>query len=188
MTGAFIQGEPLRGSPPPCGEGGRPEGPAGWGCLTWAQRQDRPMVHTRISHETRQKAQSLRKVLSKAERILWSHLRELKSEGMRFRKQAPIGRYIVDFAWLSGRVVVELDGDNHETDRQLRYDANRDAFLRERGFSVLRFSNWDAIDVPEWVVSKIKEVCRDHNRQPHPAGPLDRPPSPRGGGESRGST
>ena len=125
-------------------------------------------------------------MLSKAERTLWAYLRELKSEGTRFRKQAPIGPYIVDFAWLSGRVVVELDGDNHETERQLRYDANRDAFLRERGFSVLRFSNWEAIDAPEWVIGKVKEVCREHVRQPHPAGPKDRPPSPQGGGERVG--
>lgn len=142
------------------------------------------MARTRITTETRQKAQSLRKTLSKAERILWSHLRELKSEGMRFRKQTPIGPYIVDFAWLSGRVVVELDGDNHETDRQIRYDANRDVFLKERGFRVLRFSNWDAIDVPEWVVNKIEEECRDHVKPPHPAVASPRPPSPQGGGRN----
>jgi very-short-patch-repair endonuclease len=141
------------------------------------------MPHTRITSETRQKAQGLRRTLSKAERILWSHLRELKSEGMRFRKQAPIGPYIVDFAWLGGRIVVELDGDDHETDRQKRYDENRDVFLRDRGFKVLRFSNWDAIDVPEWLVGKIKEACREHIEQPHPAGPSDRPPSPQGGGD-----
>lgn len=140
------------------------------------------MAHTRITHETRQKAQSLRRTLSKAERILWSHLREMKSEGMRFRKQSPIGPYIVDFVWLSGRVVVELDGDNHETEQQKTYDANRDAFLTDQGFLVLRFSNWDAIDVPEWVVGKIKEGCRDHVEQPHPAVASPRPPSPRGGG------
>jgi very-short-patch-repair endonuclease len=142
------------------------------------------MARTTITYETRQKAQSLRKTLSKAERILWSHLRELKAEGMRFRKQTPIGPYIVDFAWLSGRMVVELDGDNHESERQKRYDLNRDAFLTEQGFRVLRFSNWDAIDVPEWVVTKVKEARRDHVRPPHPAGPADRPPSPQGGGKS----
>jgi very-short-patch-repair endonuclease len=134
--------------------------------------------HTRISNETRQKAQDHRKYLSKAERILWSHLRELKAEGMRFRRQAPIGPYIVDFAWLGGRLVVELDGDNHEIDKQKQHDIVRDAFLKERGFRVLRFTNWDAIDAPEWVTATVKEVCRDHVGQPHPASPSDRPPSP----------
>jgi very-short-patch-repair endonuclease len=141
------------------------------------------VAHTRISHETRQKAQSHRKVLSKAERTLWYHLRELKADGMHFRRQAPIGPYIVDFAWLRARLVVELDGDNHETDKQKRHDQVRDDFLRERGFRVLRFTNWDAIDVPEWVVGKIKEEVPPDVRQPHPAGPADRPPSPQGGGK-----
>jgi very-short-patch-repair endonuclease len=144
------------------------------------------MAHTRITHETRQKAQSLRKTLSKAERILWSHLRELKSEGMRFRKQAPIGPYIVDFVWLTGRVVVELDGDNHEADEsQRRHDAVRDAFLKDQGFIVFRFSNWDAIDVPDWLIGKIKAAGRVHVGQPHPATASPRPPSPQGGGRER---
>ena len=142
------------------------------------------MPRTRISHETRGKAQSHRKVLSKAERILWYHLRELKAEGMRFRKQAPIGPYIVDFAWLSGRIVVELDGDNHEADAsQRRHDANRDTFLRSRGFQVMRFSNYDAIDVPEWVVSQIKETAAPDHEEPHPAATSSQPPSPQGGGK-----
>jgi very-short-patch-repair endonuclease len=142
------------------------------------------MPQTRISPETRQKAQSHRKHLSKAEGIFWSHLRLLKTEGMRFRRQAPIGPYIVDFAWLGGRIVVELDGDNHEADaRQVVHDQVRDEFLKGRGFRVLRFSNWDAIDVPEWVVGRIRETLALEVRRPHPAGPLDRPPSPQGGGE-----
>ena len=101
---------------------------------------------------------------------------------MHFRKQSPVGPYIVDFAWLSGRIVVELDGDNHETEQQKRHDKNRDAFLRERGFQVLRFTNWDAIDVPDWVVGKIKEAVAPDVRQPHPAAASPQPPSPQGGG------
>lgn len=142
------------------------------------------MPRTRISHETRQKAQSHRKALSKAERILWYHLRELKAEGMRFRKQAPIGPFIVDFAWLSGRLVVELDGDNHEADAsQKRHDVNRDAFLRSCGFHVMRFSNYDAIDAPEWVVGQIKETAAPDRDGPHPAATASQPPSPQGGGK-----
>ena len=142
------------------------------------------MPHTRISRETRQKAQAHRKVLSKAERTLWYHLRELKTEGMRFRRQAPIGPYIVDFAWLSGCVVVELDGDNHEADaRQRRHDQVRDTFLRERGFRILRFSNYDAIDAPEWIGDQIKATVALGVRQRQPAATESRPLSPRGGGK-----
>jgi very-short-patch-repair endonuclease len=145
------------------------------------------MARTSISYETRTKARDHRKHLSKAERILWWHLRELKSEGFRFRRQAPVGPYIVDFAWFSARIVVELDGDNHETETQKRHDKNRDAFLKERGFQVLRFSNWDAIDVPEWVIARIKGAIAAHVEQPHPAAPAERPPSPQGGGEPVGA-
>jgi very-short-patch-repair endonuclease len=140
------------------------------------------MARTSISRETRQKAHGHRRYLSKAERILWQRLRELRSEGMHFRRQAPVGPYIVDFAWLGARLVVELDGDNHETDQQKRHDATRDEFLKLRGFNVLRFSNWDAIDTPEWLIAKVREAVASYVAQPHPAAALPQPPSPQGGG------
>ena len=141
------------------------------------------MPHTRISRETREKAQDHRRHLSKAERMLWWRLRELKSEGMRFRRQAPIGPYIVDFVWLTAKLIVELDGDNHETAKQKHHDAVRDEFLEASGFRILRFSNWDAIDAPDWVADQVKAAVVLHVRQPHPARASLGPPSPQGGGK-----
>jgi len=72
---------------------------------------------------------------------MWNMLRDLRPYGARFRRETPIGSYIADFAWLSARLVVEVDGDSHETDPGRRRDARRDTFLRSNGFTVLRFEN-----------------------------------------------
>jgi very-short-patch-repair endonuclease len=90
-----------------------------------------------------EKARALRKRLTSQEVKLWVKLRELKALGFHFRRQAPIGRYIVDFASLSARMVVEVDGGQHGMEAGIRSDRERDAFLRSRGFSVLRFWNSD---------------------------------------------
>ncbi|MGD9503253.1 MAG: endonuclease domain-containing protein [Methyloceanibacter sp.] len=99
------------------------------------------MTNTRVTPELREKARSLRHRLTKAEVLLWLELRELKRDGLRFRKQAPIGPYIVDFACLGQKLVVEVDGDLHETESGLRHDRNRDAYLRGLGYEVLRFDH-----------------------------------------------
>ncbi|PWK64124.1 endonuclease domain-containing protein [Aminobacter sp. AP02] len=72
---------------------------------------------TRIGFEMRQKARSLRLHTTKAETLLWYELRELRAAGLKFRRQSPIGPYIVDFLCPSVRLVVEIDGDSHETEQ-----------------------------------------------------------------------
>jgi very-short-patch-repair endonuclease len=126
------------------------------------------MVHTRVTHEMRQKARALRRHATKAEELLWSELRTFKSDGLKFRRQSPIGPYIVDFACLAAKVVVEIDGDTHETDRGLRHDANRDAYLRSLGFIVVRVDQPDVIEsawhVAQFVKSKVERVMTDPTR------------------------
>jgi very-short-patch-repair endonuclease len=70
-------------------------------------------------------------------------LRKLKAFGFHFRRQAPIGHYIVDFASLGARIVIEVDGGQHALHEGLRSDRERDAFLRSQGFRILRFWNSD---------------------------------------------
>jgi len=72
---------------------------------------------------------------------LWVKLRELKALGFHFRKQAPIGRYIVDFVSFSAQLVVEVDGGQHGMHNGAKSDQERDAFLRSQGFQILRFWN-----------------------------------------------
>jgi very-short-patch-repair endonuclease len=70
-------------------------------------------------------------------------LRELKALGFHFRRQAPIGPYIVDFAALSARVVIEIDGGQHGLPEGMRSDDERDRFLQSRNFRVMRYWNSD---------------------------------------------
>ena len=88
-------------------------------------------------------ARALRKRLTSQEVKLWVKLRELKPLGHHFRKQAPIGRYIVDFASFGARIIIEVDGGQHGMRDGVRLDRERDSFLRSQGFRVLRFWNSD---------------------------------------------
>ena len=90
-----------------------------------------------------------------AERALWGELRDLRREGYHFRRQVPIERYIVDFACLSQRLIIEVDGAQHMEAEHQKRDENRDARLYSQGFSVLRFSNSDVLDSCESVMFEI---------------------------------
>ena len=114
-----------------------------------------PIVRTR--------AQKLRAEATPPERKLWSELKFLrKSHGLHFRRQVPMGPYIVDFACHSHNLVVELDGDSHLTEWQRDADRRRDEFMRSQGYRTLRFSNADAMGDPKGLVETIlKEAsCR----------------------------
>ena len=100
------------------------------------------------------RAKRLRKNMTPSELVLWQRLRGNRL-GVRFRRQEPIGPYIVDFACREVRLVVEADGDHHEFSRT---DTRRDQFLRDRGFTVLRFWNEDIAHNPDWVVEGIRKA------------------------------
>jgi adenine-specific DNA-methyltransferase len=85
------------------------------------------------------KARTLRKNPTDAERFLWRHLRLRQIGGYKFRRQQPLGRYIVDFVCLEKRLVVEIDGGQHS--EQAAYDHKRSVWLEAQGFRILRF--WD---------------------------------------------
>jgi very-short-patch-repair endonuclease len=87
----------------------------------------------------RSKAQELRKNPTEAERKLWQHLRLRQLGGYKFRRQHSLGKYIVDFVCLEKRIVIEVDGGQHNT--QVIYDQQRTAWIEQHGFRVLRF--WD---------------------------------------------
>jgi very-short-patch-repair endonuclease len=91
-------------------------------------------------NKTRTQARELRNNPTDAERRLWSHLRLRQINDHRFRRQQPLGQYIVDFVCLEKRVVVEVDGGQQHNE-QRPYDNRRDAWLKAQGFLVLRF--WD---------------------------------------------
>lgn len=84
-------------------------------------------------------ARKLRKSETDAERKIWQQLRSRNLNGAKFRRQHPIGPYIVDFIDINDKLVIELDGSQHQ--QQQKYDAARTAFLEKSGYRVLRF--WD---------------------------------------------
>lgn len=118
------------------------------------------MPRTRIAAETRQKARTLRHRMTRAEIALWKELRDLKAAGLHFRRQVPVGPYIVDFACLRSKLLVEVDGDTHETPTGQRHDAVRDAYLASLSYRVVRIYEPD-IRVNAWqVAQEIAERCR----------------------------
>lgn len=114
-------------------------------------------------------AKSLRATATEAERKLWALLRGKQLGGYRFRRQQPIGPYIVDFLCPSVRLVVELDGGQHGKDEALAYDAARDGFLRAGGYRVLRFINADVLRDPHQVTETILHAVSEAGPLPDPA-------------------
>ena len=103
-----------------------------------------------------ERARVLRKSPTEAEHALWGHLRMRQLEGHKFRRQQAIGRYIVDFACLEKRLLVELDGGGHA--EQVASDAKRTMWLEAQGFRVLRFWNHEVLQNMQAVTEAIREA------------------------------
>ncbi|KRR15939.1 DNA methyltransferase [Bradyrhizobium lablabi] len=86
-------------------------------------------------------AKKLRANTTPHERTLWRALKELPIEGTHFRRQAPIGRYAVDFFCPAKRLIIELDGGYHNEDATAERDSERQAWLEQEGYRVVRFWN-----------------------------------------------
>ena len=103
------------------------------------------------------RARELRKKSTNVERFLWQHLRLRQINGVRFRRQRPIGAYIVDFVCLEEKLVIEVDGGQHN-EMQVS-DIKRDEWLRKEGFKVLRFWNHEVLtpieDVKETIAKNV---------------------------------
>lgn len=105
-----------------------------------------------ISHKT-QCARILRNNMTDAERFLWQQLRRKQVNGYKFRRQIPLGKFIVDFVCLEAKLVIELDGGQHA--EQGVYDALRDTWSKEQGFRVLRFWNDEVFQNTDGVLEVI---------------------------------
>jgi very-short-patch-repair endonuclease len=114
----------------------------------------------------------LRREPTFAERRLWTELRSL--EGFHFRRQAPMGHYIVDFVCHRSRLIVEVDGGVHTMGLVAQRDAERELWLTSRGYRVLRLTNREVIANVEAAVQRIIAACRARTPTPDP--------SPQGGG------
>ena len=118
-------------------------------------------------------ARRLRRDLTFAEKQLWKALRQLTD--FHFRRQAPMGRYVVDFVCHRSRLIVEVDGGVHDIDAVAARDNERDAWLAGRGYRVIRLTNSQVIGAAEAAIEAI--LAGAVARTPTPD------PSPQGGGE-----
>jgi len=100
-----------------------------------------------------QRARNLRRESTPPEKQLWSVLRSRRLSGLKFRRQEPIGQYVVDFCCRELKLIVELDGMSHD-DRGPQDDL-REQWLREQGYRVFRVTNWDVNDDLEAVARGI---------------------------------
>ena len=99
-------------------------------------------------------AKTLRKRPTDAEILLWRYLRSKQLEGMKFRRQQPIGRYVVDFVCFEKKIIIEVDGGQHSVETEK--DKERDEWFKSQGFKVLRFWNNE-------VLANTQGVLEDKN-------------------------
>ena len=104
-------------------------------------------------------ARRLRRNPTDAERRLWQLLRHRQLEGLRFRRQAPVGVYVLDFVCFEAALVVEVDGGQHAMEKKAA-DERRSAWLESQGFRILRFWNNDVLGNPEGVIETIRAALR----------------------------
>ncbi|MBA4317729.1 MAG: hypothetical protein C0412_04950, partial [Flavobacterium sp.] len=114
------------------------------------------MTGGNYSHLLIEKAQEMRKNPTEAEKVLWSEIKS-KSLGNKFRQQHLIDDFIVDFVCLSGKLVVEVDGDYHFTEEQIQLDNERTVVLNELGYKVIRFTNNDVLTNIHSVLNIIQQ-------------------------------
>ena len=118
--------------------------------------------------KTHSNARDLRVNMTDSERKLWSRLR-MEQLGVKFRRQHPLGNFIADFACLSPKLIVELDGSQHTANAS--HDARRDEFFRGHGFKVLRFATDEPLRTIDGVLAVIAEQLGAGAERPHPSPP-----------------
>jgi len=132
--------------PPPCGEGG--EGVS----------FQLPVRHSASRRDIR-RARRLRTEMTDAELRLWMRLRCEQIDGYRFRRQVPMGPYVVDLVCLKARLVLEVDGSQHA--KQAGLDKQRTVWLASRGFKVLRFWDNDVLQQTDGVVEVVRAALAE---------------------------
>jgi very-short-patch-repair endonuclease len=134
-------------------------------------------AHRQVPKTRRGFAKTLRSDMTDAEQRLWSALRAHRLAGLSFRRQTPIGSFIVDFVCHERQLIIEIDGGQHAESKR---DIERDRWLASKGYRVLRFWNSDVLRNRDGVLQVIVETASQ-------ATPLPNPP-PQGGREQSGAS
>ena len=124
----------------------------------------------------RARARTLRQNMTEAERRVWRILRSEQIKGYKFRRQVPIGRYIADFVCHEARLIVEIDGGQH--DRSSLQEAERNSFLQNEGYRILRFWNNEILatldGVHETIAGELDRITPTQTLPHHGGGLLRR--------------
>jgi very-short-patch-repair endonuclease len=112
----------------------------------------------RIHPDLRIRAREMRQPLTAAEQQLWSKIRNRNLGRFKFRRQVPLGYYIVDFYCAEAHLIIELDGDSHTN--QEDYDLDRSAWLIGQGRDVIRFNNFEIYQNLDDVLGRILSICQ----------------------------
>ncbi|OQW56425.1 MAG: hypothetical protein A4S17_13850 [Proteobacteria bacterium HN_bin10] len=105
-------------------------------------------------------ARANRRRMTDAEMRLWFRLRPMRVHGLAFRRQSPLGRYIVDFECRRAKRCGEVDGGQHATTWGMASDSERSAWLRDQGYEVLRFTNYDVLRHTDLVLDQIIQTAK----------------------------
>jgi len=152
----------------------------GWGASMTAHREEQ--FDPRVP-----RARKLRRDMTDAERKLWWHLRRLPIEHSHFRRQATIGPYFADFACHERRLIIEVDGAQHNEPENVARDEERSDYLRSQGYRILRFWNNDVLKNIDGVMEAIFAVMHQNEESPPPLPPPHRAKMRGGRGTERPS-
>ena len=117
-------------------------------------------------------ARAMRRRSTDAERKMWQALRSLRADGIKFRRQHPIGRYILDFVALEQKLVVEVDGGQHDRDPAKTTDRKRTQWLQSKGYRVVRFWDNDVLTNIDGVAAAVRQLL-PHSSHPHLTSPFE---------------
>lgn len=124
-------------------------------------RPERPRRIRNTSRELQEAAVTLRHEMTPAELALWAFLRRRQLDGLHFRRQHPVGRFVLDFYCASARLVVDVDGGVHDEHAQQQRDCERTRILNQHGLRVLRVSNEQVLSEMPGALEKIRAACTE---------------------------
>lgn len=114
-------------------------------------------MYFNASENIQENAKELRGIMTESEQALWNKLKKRSIKGFKFRRQHPIENFIADFYCHQAKLVIELDGNYHNSPDQKEYDSDRSIEIEKYGLRVLRFRNDDVLHNIDFVIKKIEE-------------------------------
>jgi very-short-patch-repair endonuclease len=123
--------------------------------------------------QTKNLSKELRRKGTPAERALWFKLRNKQAAGVKFRRQQPLGNYIVDFVSFEKKLIIEIDGGQHSENQIACQDEERTAWLNSQGFQVIRFRNNEVSENLEGVLLRIQEEIGIFTPSPSSSSPIE---------------